>query len=635
MHFAWKRARTFLRKQRRHVRRWILLGLLIGVLIATLLTVGEETGPDGVAVLGGYSVPAVRFVLHASLLTAVGFLATVLLLSSPSRSSNAARRLSAGAAAAAAISCLAALTLLVLMLGNVLGVPPVHALTVEALQQFLRELPSGPALLVQAALLATAALCAWRIPSEWGVRAALFLAMTGAATLAFGGHSAAEPNHVLAILSLIGHILAAAVWAGGLLGLARLAHLDPTLLQLALTRFSSVALWCVIIIGISGTINGILRTGSPGALFSSSYGSILLLKICAFLVLIAFGIIHRRRLIAAGFSARGKFLRLALIELAVMAVAFTLAVMLTRADPPAGHGSDSMLTPARAPTFLRLLGTFHPDAFGLLTALTASALYLAAVARLRRRGDKWPLRRSVAFSCGIVFLVTVTCTGVGRYALATFSMHMVQHMTLNMVAPLFLLLGAPMTLALRALRPPARKALLNAIESAPVRLVTHPIVTTGIFITGLYALYFTPLFELAMSDHWGHLAMQAHFLLSGLLFFWFILGIDPGPRKIGYAPKIPLLLLVMLAHTVFAVVLVFGNSVLGGSYFTDLEVPWLLSLLEDQALGGALAWLLGELTTVAVLAWIILRWFAAADRADRAALRGHIYRASEIGTKPN
>ncbi|GAB3553463.1 cytochrome c oxidase assembly protein [Arthrobacter tumbae] len=622
-------------KQRRHARRWILLGLLTGVLLAALLPVVTTSAPGSDAALGNYVIPATRFILHASLLTAVGLLTTVFLLPSTHRGDDAVVTLSNGAAATAAFSCLTSLILLVLMLSNVLGPPLTDAVNLETMQQFLRELPSASVLLIQAVLLATASLCAWKIRARRGVHTALFLAMAGAATLALGGHSAAAPNHVLATLSLIGHIAAAALWAGGLLGLACLAYLGPGLLRPAIPRFSSVALWCVIVVGISGTTNAVLRVGSLEGLFSSSYGSILLLKISAFLVLIAFGVIHRRRLITEPLTTRRKFLRLVVAELAVMAVAFGLAAALSQANPPAAHGSVPDLAPAQAPTFLRLFGTFHLDAFGLLTALTASALYLAAVIRLRRRGDKWPMRRTVAFSCGIVFLVVVTCTGVGRYALATFSMHMVQHMALNMVAPLFLLLGAPMTLALRALRPPARKALLKAIESTPVRLVTHPIITTAVFITSLYALYFTPLFELAMSNHWGHLAMQAHFLLSGLLFFWFILGIDPGPRKISYAPRVPLLLLVMLAHTVFAMVLVFGNSVLGGGYFAKLEIRWRPSLLEDQALGGALAWLLGELTTVAVLAWIILHWFAAADRSDRAALRGDRYRAAKVDVKPN
>lgn len=624
-----------LRRQRRHFRRWVLLGLFVGVAVAAALAEAETRGLNG-SETSDYLLSGTRFLLHAASAGVLGFLAVtaMLMASRAERSGPAAERLAVGAAGFAAAAAIASLLLLVWTSSYVSGVSPVQAFDVRVLAGFVQELPSGRALLIQAVLMASASVVAKAARSPRGVGVALVLALTGTATLAWGGHSSSAPDHVLAVLTLTGHILAAAFWIGGLAALARLAFIDRDAFEHSVPQFSVLALWCGIAVAVTGTVNGLLHLDSFDGLLSSAYGSVLLLKAAAFLLLIIFGILHRRYLSLQPLNARRAFLRLAAGELVLMVGAFGLAVTLSRIDPPAGTSPVTDPVPLDAPSALMLASVFHPDSFGLLTATVGTVLYLGAARRLRRRGDAWPVWRAAVFLGGIGALLIVTCTGAGRYALVLFSMHMVQHMTLNMVAPLLMLLGAPMTLALRALPPQGRKALLKAIESAPVRLITHPVITTVIFIAGLYALYFTPLFEFAMSSHWGHFLMEAHFLLSGLLFFWFMLGIDPSPRRVGFAPRIPLLLLVMLAHTVFAMVLVFGNTALAASYFDQFDLAWLPSRLDDQALGGALAWLFGELISVLVLASIILRWFAAAERSDRAALRGQKYRRERARTSP-
>jgi putative copper resistance protein D len=71
--------------------------------------------------------------------------------------------------------------------------------------------------------------------------------------------------------------------------------------------------------------------------------------------------------------------------------------------------------------------------------------------RLRRRGDAWPIGRTISRAAGLVSIVAVTMTGIATYSPVLFSMHMIQHMVLSMLTPILLVLGAPVTLALRAL----------------------------------------------------------------------------------------------------------------------------------------------------------------------------------------
>lgn len=131
-----------------------------------------------------------------------------------------------------------------------------------------------------------------------------------------------------------------------------------------------------------------------------------------------------------------------------------------------------------------------------------------------------------------------TSSGIGRYAPVMFSVHMGQHMVLNMLVPILLVLGGPVTLLLRAV-PPAgtgappgpREWVLAAIHSPVARVLTEPLVALALFVGSFYVLYFSGLFDLALEAHWAHLAMNLHFMLVGALFFWPIVGIDPSPGR--------------------------------------------------------------------------------------------------------
>ena len=144
-------------------------------------------------------------------------------------------------------------------------------------------------------------------------------------------------------------------------------------------------------------------------------------------------------------------------------------------------------------------------------------------------------------------VVWATCGGVAWYAPVSFTLHMVSHMALAMLAPVLLVLGGPITLALRVI-PPAtggargpREWIIWALHSPATRFVTNPVLVLLLYTVGLYGLYYTDLYATLMSSHLGHFAMQVHFLAVGYLFYWVVIGVDPGPRRLGYPARLVLL----------------------------------------------------------------------------------------------
>ncbi|GAA3015924.1 cytochrome c oxidase assembly protein [Streptomyces fulvorobeus] len=291
-----------------------------------------------------------------------------------------------------------------------------------------------------------------------------------------------------------------------------------------------------------------------------------------------------------------------------------------------GHGMNMDLPPF---TLGRGLA-FSADPFFLVGCVLALALYGYAVLRLRRRGDGWPVNRTVFFVIGVLSIALVMCTGLNDYGMVMFSVHMVQHMVISMVSPILLLLGAPVTLMLRALpvagrdRTGPREVLLMLLHSRYMRIVTHPVFTIPLFIASLYALYFTPLFDFLMGSKPGHLAMMLHFLTVGLVFFWPIMGIDPGPHRPGYVMRMMELFAGMPFHAFFGIALMMASQPMVETY-SDPPASLGIDALSDQNWAGGIAWAFSEIPSVLVLIALVFQWYRsdqrAAKRSDRAADR--------------
>jgi cytochrome c oxidase assembly factor CtaG len=218
-----------------------------------------------------------------------------------------------------------------------------------------------------------------------------------------------------------------------------------------------------------------------------------------------------------------------------------------------------------------------------------------------------------------VLLTWATSGGLGTYSRVLFSAHMVQHMVLAMVVPVLLVLAAPTTLALRVLParrddPGPREWLVAVLQSRVVGFFSNPLVAGPIFVAGFYGLYFTSLFGILMGSHWGHILMQTHFLLSGYLFFWSLIGIDPGPRRLPFPGRLGVHLVVMPMHAFFNIAILSTTALLAGDYFRSLHRPYLTDLLADQHLGAGIGWALGELPMLMVVVAIGVQWMRSDER---------------------
>jgi cytochrome c oxidase assembly factor CtaG/putative copper export protein len=492
------------------------------------------------------------------------------------------------------------------------------------------------------ALLAAAVMLASLPVLRWSWTPLLLLAsLTTLIPLGLTGHSAAGGSHDLATNSLLIHLVAASLWAGGLLAL--LAHVvrGGQHADLAARRFSSIALWCFAAMAVSGIVNALVRV-LPSDLLTTDYGRLVLAKFIALCLLGVVGWRQRRAgvvALQADSNSRSALIRLALIEALIFGVTFGIAVGLGRTPPPPlpiGIPSISDVKIgydfAGPPTPARVLFDWRFDLIFGTAALVFAALYLAGVRRLRRRGDDWPTGRTVAWLLGCLALLFVTSSGLGRYMPAMFSMHMADHMMLSMLVPILLALGGPMSLALRALPtagrddpPGMREWLLAALHSRLSRFLTNPVVATALFVAGFYGLYLGGLFDAAVGSHMGHVAMNVHFLVSGYLFYWVVIGVDPTPRPIPPLAKVGVVFASLPLHAFFGVLLMGMPTVLGESFYRSLHLSWHTDLLGDQRLGGGIAWAAGEIPLVVVMIALLVQWTRSdqrtARRLDRAADR--------------
>jgi cytochrome c oxidase assembly factor CtaG/uncharacterized membrane protein len=528
----------------------------------------------------------------------------------------------------------ASLLLVPLSVSDALGRPVGDVLDVNLLVRLVPKLAASTSWALTA-LIAAVVLVGCRSVLTWGWSTILFgVALLGPLPVALTGHSSSGGAHDVATDSLVLHVLAASLWVGGLAAVLALASSRAAgrtaALATAVPRFSALALVCWSVLAVTGVVNALVRIPLAD-LFGSTYGALVLAKVVALLLLGALGAAHRRSSVEA--ASRGEprtLLRLGGVEVLLMLATIGLAVALGRSAPPDTGEAPSLTTVvigydlAGPPTLVRLAFDWRFDMIFGSAAMVMAVLYAVGVRRMRRRGDAWATGRTVAWMAGCVVLLVATSSGIGKYAPAMFSVHMGEHMMLAMLVPILLVLGAPVTLALRTLPsagrtgpPGPREWLLAAVHSPVARWLSHPLVALPLFVGSYYALYFSGLFAVALTEHWAHVLMNLHFLLVGALFFWPIVGVDPAPRRMPPAARLGLVFASVPFHAFFGVALMSSNSVIGGSFYRTLALPWLADPLRDQQLGGGLAWASGEVPLLLVVIALLVQWSRQDERSAR------------------
>jgi cytochrome c oxidase assembly factor CtaG/putative copper export protein len=613
----------------------IVGGLFAAMLAAALLTLAA--GPLGPDVIDAYGPTVVRVIAEIGNVLTVGSLLFAAFLVPPQRSGTldvagyAALRM---ASWSAGLWFVGALIEVPFGAATAIGKPVSEVLDPRTLTNLIALLPETKAWLITAAVALLIAVGA-RFMLSWGWSVVLFLvALGGIVPVAVTGHASSR-EHDLASNSLLLHLLAVSLWVGGLIALLAHGRRARDQLGLAVSRFSRVALVCWVVMAVSGVINALIRLPLAD-LFTTSYGLLVVAKVSALGLLGVIGYVQRERgvrdVVATG-SGRVLF-RLAAIEILIMLATIGVAAALARTPPPPVLAEPDPVSLrigyplAGPPTLYRLLFDWRLDLIFAGAAGTAAVLYLAGVRRLRERGDAWPAGRTVAWLAGCLVVVLATSSGFGRYAPAMFSVHMETHMMLSMLAPVLLVLGGPVTLALRALpaagkdAPPGPREWLLALVHSPVtRALTHPVVALVLFVGSFYVLYLSGLFDAALEQHWAHMAMNLHFLLVGYLFYWTVIGIDPAPRRLPHLARLGMVFASLPFHAFFGVILMSMQTVIGESFYAALALPWTVDLLADQRLGGGIAWATGELPLLVVLVALLLQWARADEREARRADR--------------
>ncbi|NKY19697.1 cytochrome c oxidase assembly protein [Tsukamurella spumae] len=391
-------------------------------------------------------------------------------------------------------------------------------------------------------------------------------------------------NHDYSTAALTTLAPVAALWLGGLWSAVRLPArperrwIGPVYAALALVNGAVIAV--------------IMAPGSD--LWVTWYGQLLL----------ATGVL----LVAAGAA---HWLRALPVAAALLTAAFGTAIAASELTPPpflrsrptVGENFLGYNLPD-PPSAMAFLGNWRLD---LNLAPFAIALAVGYLILVRRTAD-WPWYRTVLFLLGCATLLTLTSSGLRTYSNAMFSVHMVVHMLMTSIVPVFLLLGAPITLLQRTLRGAAARWLSMLLESRSFAVLMRPVVQLALFAAVLYVLYFTPLFDSIGRFHWGHLAIYAALLFTGFLFYWRVFQIDPVPTELPFIGRIGMLLAMMPITMVFALIVMTMDGLVGSRLYLYLDFPWMTDLHRDQFVGGVVAWATDEAAIALVTLGLVLHW---------------------------
>lgn len=272
-------------------------------------------------------------------------------------------------------------------------------------------------------------------------------------------------------------------------------------------------------------------------------------------------------------------------------------------------------------TIARLAGLGRPNLLWVLLALGAIAAYLWGMVRVRRAGGHWPVSRLLFWLGGWLLTLYLATSGLWMYSTAVYSWHMLVHMTVNMMVPVLCVLGAPFTLVDAASRvrgpdelPGPRELISGLGANRFVRFLLSPPVLWINYVSSLFLVYFTPLFDWLMRYHWAHQLMLLHFMIAGYLFFNLLIGPDRNPWQLPYLVKFALLVSVMPFHAIFAVGIMMAQHVIGETFYRTIAVPWVGDLLADQNIAGQITWFTGEVPVFVAVIALAAQWFRSDSR---------------------
>ncbi|KDA04542.1 copper transporter [Microbacterium sp. CH12i] len=490
------------------------------------------------------------------------------------------------------------------------------------LGRFLLDTELGRAWLITTVLAAGVTLLAFAVRGQGPVIITTILALITLVPMATQGHSGELANHDAAVMSLILHVISAAVWLGGLTMLVIVRPVVPqTSLADLLNRYSTLALVAFIVVAVSGYARALTAIGRWEDL-TSPYGLMLLAKIFALLLMGALGALYRRRLIAKAASGGGAFWVFVCVELAFMGIASGAAAALARTAAPADTETviqttaAEILNEAPLPPELTLgqwFTAWNPDLLWVLLTAFGVFFYIAGVRRMRRREMSWPVRRTVSWIAAMGLLLWVTSGPIAVYDDYLMSVRLLSLCLLILAIPLLLVGGAPLTLAVNAIHPRnddtqgIREWLLQVAQSPVKRLALHPVFTAALFAGSLWLIHYTGLLRWSLYDQLGYEWLVTHLLVVGCLFVTSLFRVGGSMPRVPNRWILGTLIVLTLTSTLFAVISMTRSDLMVSEWFGAMGRTWGLTPLQDQFLGGTIALSIGATLAIVTIAVIIRR----------------------------
>jgi len=610
----------------------VLLGAPV-VAVALLAVTGGlalsvQTGLAATDDVVQVALPAVQALRSVGAVLTVGALVVASCCLRPGAARDAARDL---ATTAALVWGSGAAALVGLTFADATGTEVLGSGFFDGSWYFAQNFELGRYLAAESAIAALVVVLGLATRGSVGLGVSTIIALVGLWPMALTGHAAGTLRHDAAVDLQLFHWAGVAVWLGGLATVLAVARRSGDDLAVALQRWSRLAAWSLVLVTGSGVLGAALRLGRWSAL-ATPYGALVVVKVVALSAAVALGWWQRRRLVDQIADGRRVLGRLLGVEVAVLAFAAGAGVALSRTATPSPPGRPVPLTPAQAmlgrdlpgaPDLASWFTAWNLNVLWLVVAVLAVAWYVAAAHAMRVRGDRWPVGRIVCWVFGWALFTWATSGAPGAYDRVLFSMHMVQHMTVALAVPTFLVLAAPITLALRTLprrrdgSSGPREWLQRAVESLPLQLLAHPVVAAAMVLIGLVAFYYSAAFELSLETHTGHNLMMVHFLTTGYLFASVLIGRDPGVLRPAYPIRALIVMLVFGAHALFSVSFMASTQVLAEDWYAALGRTWGDSLIDDQYRGASIGWVLGDYPLAILAVALVVQWARDDHREQR------------------
>lgn len=278
--------------------------------------------------------------------------------------------------------------------------------------------------------------------------------------------------------------------------------------------------------------------------------------------------------------------------------------------PAAAHGESP-----GGPSWPGILLEWRFEPLVVLGLGLALAIWIALARRVAGR-HPWrphPRWRSAAFISALAVIGVALTSPIEAYEGQLFSVHMLQHMLLQLVAAPLLLLGAPMTISLRAASAPVRRRLLRVLRSRVVTMLSFPLLAWVLFAAVNWGWHFSDLYDQALENPWLHDLQHGTFLAAALLFWLPVIGADPVRWRLPHPVRLFYLFLAMPQNSFLGVALMGAPTVLYPHYLTNVR-SWGPSPLVDQNVGGMLMWVGGDVAFLLAMGLVVAAWVRAEDR---------------------